>query len=65
MKIPWEHFSHGKTQTQGFYRKINGLRFHNLAVKERSEPLSTSSTYHNPLSVHAVAVWPVYALFEG
>lgn len=54
MAVPWGCFWDAKNQKPPtFSRKIRGLRFHNLAVKERFEPAS-SDTDRTPFSIHAM-----------
>lgn len=52
MMVPWGYFLDAKNQkTPTFYMKISGLRFRNLAMKERFEPTS----HQTPTASHSAS----------
>lgn len=57
MVVPWGYFSDAKNRKPPtLSRKISGLRFFNLAVKERFEPSTIQAATVFALSVYAITV---------
>jgi hypothetical protein len=65
MVVPWGHFLDAKNhKPPTFSRKIRGLRFRNLAVKERFEPAITQSAKQFTRCPRNDCFRPIAAIYE-